>query len=106
MKLIFDLSEAPSAMAKHKKNDKAQLCKKTLDIGFYSKPIKNVCIFDKETNSTIIPNKEFVCIKTNDKVVDKKQIFATFAYWLYSQKRDKSCTNHNIFGRYIVECEI
>ena len=106
MKLIYDLTETPSVVAKHKKNNKVQLCKKTVDIGFYSKPVRNVCILDKKTNSTITPNKEFVCIETNNKVVDKNKIFTTFAYWLYRQKRDKSCTNRNIFGRYIVECEI
>jgi hypothetical protein len=106
MKLMFDLSEAPSVIAKHKKNGDVELCKKTIDIGFYSKVIKNIRIFDKETDSITVPNKEFTCIKTNKKVIDKDNIFETFAYWLYTQKKDKLCTNYNTLGRYIVECEI
>ena len=39
MKLMFDLSETPSAIARHKKNGEVELCKKTIDIGSKAKSL-------------------------------------------------------------------
>ena len=106
MKISFDLCDAPSVIAKHKCNNKVQLCQETINLGFYSKKIKYIHIIDTQTNSIIVPNENFVQLGIKNKIVDKKQINNTLANWLYNQKKDKMCTNNNNNGRYIVKCKL